>query len=402
MQLKKTGPVLLRITLCVLILAGGVVGMKKMKQMKKPPQKVERKEPALPVEVVRVQAEKAPVIISGYGEVISRTEVTLPAEVAGRIIFAHKELQTGALINKGEVFYKINEQDFRLNLDMAQARLKSLTRDLELARKEYQRVSNLYKKKKVGTQSSVEKGEQSVNAIRNQIIPVKESIAQAKLQLSRCVIRAPFTGRVTELHIDEDEYVTPGKDLLTLTDDNDLEIQVSLDSRDAVDWLRFKPRKQEEGSWFGLPEETRCTITWTENESIRVDGTLNRVVRFDPRTRSLTVAVRLQPDSSSVFPLVQGMFCRVDIEGRSLDRVFLLPRSAVSFEQAVYVAEENRLRTRKVEVARVEGGIAFITKGLEEGEQVIITRLEKPLENSLVNILEPLESGQQAENKAVE
>ncbi|WP_446008259.1 efflux RND transporter periplasmic adaptor subunit [Candidatus Electrothrix sp.] len=399
MQLKKTGSVLLRIILCLLILAGGVIGMKKMKKMKKPPQKVERKEPALPVEVVQVQPEKAPVIISGYGEIISRTEVTLPAEVAGRIIFAHKELQTGAVIKKGEILYKINEQDFRLNLEMAQARLKSLTRDLELARKEYQRVSNLYTQKKVGTQSSVEKGEQSVNAIRNQIIPVKESIAQAKLQLSRCVIRAPFTGRVTELHTEQDEYVTPGRDLLTLTDDSDLEVQVSLDSRDAVKWLRFKPHTQEDRSWFALPEATNCTVSWTENDATKAEGRLDRVVRFDPRTRSLTVAVRLQPETSSAFPLVQGMFCRVDIEGRSLDRVFLLPRSAVSFEQTVYVTQENRLRTRKVEVARVEGGTAFITNGLEQGEQVIITRLEKPLENSLISIKEP---APQSEQKAVE
>ncbi len=400
MQLKKIGSVLLRIILCVLILVGGFIGMKKMKDMKKPPHKVERKEPALPVEVVRVQAAKAPVIISGYGEIVSRTEVTLPAEVAGRITFAHKKLQAGVVIAKGEILYKINEQDFRLNLETAQARLKSLSRDLELARKEYQRVSNLYKKKKVGTQSSVEKGEQSVNAISNQIIPVQESIAQAKLQLGRCVIRAPFTGRVTELHIDQDEYVTPGKDLLTLTDDSDLEVQVSLDSRDVVDWLRFAPRKQQDRSWFGLPEKAGCTVSWTENESIKAEGGLDRVVRFDPRTRSLTVAVRLQPNPSSTFPLVQGMFCRVDIEGRSLDRVFLLPRSAVSFEQTVYVAEGNRLRTRKVEVARVEGGIAFTTNGLEQGEQVIITRLENPLENSLINVLD---SDQQSEkNKAVE
>jgi RND family efflux transporter MFP subunit len=396
MQLKKTGSALLRIILCVLILAGGFIGMKKMKQMKKPPQKVERKEPALPVEVVQVRAEKAPVIISGYGEIISRADVTLPAEVAGRITFAHKDLQPGAIIKKGEILYKINEQDFRLNLETAQARLKSLTRDLELARKEYQRVSNLYKKKKVGTQSSVEKGEQSVNAINSQIIQVEQSIAQAKLQLGRCLIQAPFTGRITELHAEQDEYVTPGKDLLTLTDDSDIEIRVSLDSRDAVDWLRFKPRKQEDNSWFGLPEETGCTVTWTENESIRATGSLDRVVRFDPRTRSLTVAIRLRPDASSTFPLVQGMFCRVDIEGRSLDRVFLLPRSAVSFEQAVYVVEKDRLHTRKVEVARIEGGIAFITNGLEQGEQVIITRLENPLENSLVTVLD---ADQQAEKQ---
>lgn len=159
MNTKKVFSILLRIILCLLILAGGFIGMKKMKGLKKPPAKAERKERALSVQVVQVQAEKAPVVISGYGEIISRTVVTLPAEVAGRIIFAHEDLQVGAVIKKGEVLYKINEQDFRLNLDTAQARLKSLSRDLELARQEYQRVSNLYTKKKVGTQSSVEKGE---------------------------------------------------------------------------------------------------------------------------------------------------------------------------------------------------------------------------------------------------
>jgi RND family efflux transporter MFP subunit len=391
MKLKTVGSVLLRIILCLLILAGGVVGMKKLKALKKPPEKVERKEQAMAVQVVRVQSEKAPVVISGYGEIISRSIVTLPAEVAGRITSVHKDLQVGAVIKKGEVLYRINEQDFRLNLKTARASLKSLSRDLELARKEFTRVSDLYKKKKVGTLSSVEKGERSVNAISSQIIQVEQSIAQAKLQLGRCVIRAPFTGRVTELHADQDEYVTPGKNLLTLTDDSDLEVRVSLDSRDARDWLRFKPRKQNL-SWFGLPEETACTVTWTENATTRAEGRLDRVVRFDPRTRSLTVAIRLLPDKSAAFPLVQGMFCRVDIEGRPLDRVFILPRSAVSFEQTVYVVEESRLRSRKVEVARAEDSTAFITAGLEEGEQVIITRLENPLENALVRLARSVRS----------
>ncbi|RWX45589.1 hypothetical protein VT98_13191, partial [Candidatus Electrothrix communis] len=106
--MKQIGSVLLRIILWLLILVGGYIGMKKMKGLKKPPAKVERKERALAVQVVQVRAEKAPVIISGYGEVVSRTVVTLPAEVAGRITFAHKDLQAGAIIKKGEILYRIN------------------------------------------------------------------------------------------------------------------------------------------------------------------------------------------------------------------------------------------------------------------------------------------------------
>ncbi len=368
--------------------------MKKLKAMKKPPAQAEIKERSLLVQVIQIEEETIPVVISGYGEIISRTIITLPAEVAGRILSVHENLQVGAVINKGEVLYRINEQNYRLELESAQARKKSLARDLELARKEFSRISTLYSKNKIGTKSSVEKEEQSVNAIHSQIIQVEQSLALAKLQLSRCIIRAPFSGRITELHADQDEYVTPGINLLTLVDDSDLEVQVPLDSRDAVNWLRFQSNQQD-GSWFGQPEKTPCTVIWTENKAVQVQGSLDRVVRFDPRTRSLVAAIRMQQDSKATFPLVQGMFCRVDIAASSLEQVLALPKSAVTFEQSVYVVEENRLHTRKVDVARVQNGKALIRSGLEAGEVVIITRLENPPENSLVRINEPSTGGKE-------
>ncbi len=386
MKTKASSPsVLLRIVLCLLILGGGVAGFKMLKKMKKPPVLVEIKERPLPVQVIQVQPEQVEVLVSGFGEIKSRSVVTLPAEVSGRIISVHKDLQVGAVIKKGEILCTINEQDFHIDLKTASIRFKSLSRDLELARKEFARVKNLYRKNKVGTLSSVEKAEQSVNAMRNQVSQVEQAMEKAKLHLDRCVIRAPFDCRITKLNVEQDEYVTPGKNLLTLVDDSDLEVEVSIDSRDGVNWLRFQPRL-DGSSWFGLPEETPCTVTWTEKESIQGRGWLDRVVRFDPATRSLVVAVRLHSDNSSAFSLVQGMFCRVDIVGRSLDKVFVLPRQAVTFEGNVYVVKDNRLQVRRVEVARVQDGKALITGGLEAGETVIITRLESPLENALVRI----------------
>ena len=388
MKNQKSPSIILRIILCLLILGGGFAGFKALKKMKKPPAQVQNnKERAMPVQVVQVRAENTQIVVTGYGEIKSRSIVTLPAEVAGRITTVHENLQVGAVIKKGEILCTINEQDFRLDLETAETRLKTLSRDLQLARKEYGRVSSLYKKKKVGTLSSVEKAEQSVNGITSQLSQVEQAMKLATLRLERCVIRAPFTCRVTELNVEQNEYVTPGYKLLTIVNDNDLEVEVSIDSRDGVNWLRFKPRSEDAGSWFGLPEETGSTITWTEKEEIQGRGILDRVVRFDPRTRSLVVAVRLNPDNTSTFPLVQGMFCRIDIQGRPLDKVFILPRQAVTFEGNVYVVnKENRLHSRKVEVARVQDGKALITSGLEEGDSVIITRLENPLENALVRV----------------
>lgn len=375
----------LRIALCLLILGAGFAGFIVLKKMKKPPVQVQETEQALPVQAITVKARQMPVVVSGFGEIQSRSIVPLSAEVSGRITSVHENLQDGEVIAKGEVLCTINDQDYQLEFATAKTRFVSLKRDLELARKEFARVSALYSKNKVGTLSSVEKAEQAVNNFTGQLSQVRQAMELAKLRLARCTIRAPFTGRITEINVEQDEYVSPGRKLLTLVDDADLEVEVSLDSREAVNWLRFKPRLNR-GSWFGLPEETPCSISWTEKSEVQGSGSLDRVVRFDPQTRTLVVAVLLAPDKGSSVPLVQGMFCRVDINGRPIDDVFVLPRQAVTFEGTVYVVQEGRLHTRKVVTVRTQDGKAFIAGGLQEGEIVITTRLDNPLENTLVRI----------------
>jgi hypothetical protein len=50
------------------------------------------------------------------------------------------------------------------------------------------------------------------------------------------------------------------------------------------------------------------------------------------------------------------------------------------------VAKDGRLKTVDVEVARIEGDYAYVSRGLEDGALVVTTRLVDPLENSLLEI----------------
>jgi multidrug efflux pump subunit AcrA (membrane-fusion protein) len=90
--------------------------------------------------------------------------------------------------------------------------------------------------------------------------------------------------------------------------------------------------------------------------------------------------------NSQSLPLVEGMFCSVKIPGRSLNNVFRLPRQAVSFENTVYLAVDNRLKTVPVKVARMEAENAYVNDGLNAGDMVVTTRLIDPLEKSLLEI----------------
>ncbi|HEB69791.1 MAG TPA: hypothetical protein ENI88_09245, partial [Desulfobulbus sp.] len=94
--MKTTGPApLFRLLLCILILGAGVGGFLVLKKMKKPPTEKVVVEHPLPVEVLRVQPVDFPVTISGYGDVVARTAVTLSAEVSGRITFKRDLLLAG-------------------------------------------------------------------------------------------------------------------------------------------------------------------------------------------------------------------------------------------------------------------------------------------------------------------
>ena len=144
-------------------------------------------------------------------------------------------------------------------------------------------------------------------------------------------------------------------------------------------------------AWFAALKPVECTIRWTEDKTGTAwIGTLNRVVAFDQQTRTLTVAVRVTATSATsngnrTLPLVEGMFCTIDIPGRTMHDVYRLPRQAVSFENKAYLVNaDNRLETVDVRVERIEGDYVYVGQGLNPGDTVIVTRIIDPLENALL------------------
>lgn len=427
--------VLIRIGICTLVLVLGFLGMSRLAGMKKPPAEAQRSERPLRVAVVKAVPEDIAVTISGYGEVRALNTVALSPEVAGRIVAIHPRLETGEQVREGEVLFQIDPANYRtavLEADAAvaqgnttiarlekqqeidTARLSTIQRNRDLAQAEFKRVQRLLKNDKVGTRSGVERAEQAYNAAVDQAdqldqavslypLRIKEAksahaaaqarLALARTNLARCTVKAPFSGRVKRVAVEKDQYVNPGAMAVTLADDGQLEIQVPLDSRDARQWLRFQGRSADAAAtsaWFGDLEPLAVTIRWTEQTNGQHwVGRLDRVVEFDPQTRTVTVAVRIDAESAAPpgpdgLPLVEGMFCRVELPGRRLNQVVRLPRWAVSYDGNAYAVRDERLRTVRVQVAHTEGEFSFVTAGIAAGDIVIVTRLIDPLENSLV------------------
>ncbi len=393
---KSSKPVmsfLTSIIICILVLLVGVAGMVVLIRLKKPPAEAINGERSLRVEAMQIKKENVQVFITGYGEVKALTVVPIAPEVSGRIVDIHPKLKIGEIIPKGEVLFKIDPKDYLTVLKTNRKRLKILKRSHELAKKEYQRFLVLFKKDNVATLSGLEAAEKKMLAaadLENQIIQVLET---AENNLERCEVRAPFNARIKSVSLEKGQYVTPGQNVITLSDDSVLEIQVPLDSRDARKWLRFNTDEtNRNNTWFSNLEQVPCKIRWTENNNGQTwDGRLHRIIKFDQQTRTLIVALRFDAEtalkkSPRSLPLVEGMFCSVKIPGRTLHNVFRLPRQAVSFENTVHIIVKDRLKTVPVSVVRVDGENAYVAGGINAGDMVVTTRLIDPLENALLEI----------------
>jgi RND family efflux transporter MFP subunit len=393
---KSKKPAMVMVTSIVasiVVLFVSILGMTKFASLKTPPTEAKNGERHLQVEVLEVEQEDFPIIITGYGEVRALNVVPIAPEVAGKIIKIHPRLEAGEIIPKGGVLFKIDPTDYMTVRKTGRKRLTILERRHELAKKEYGRVRKLFKKNSVGTLAGVEAAEKAVLSVADQINQISQVLETADTNLKRCEARAPFNARIKSVSLEKGQYVTPGQNVLTLADDSVLEIQVPLDSRDGRKWLRFDGEKiNAKIAWFSGLEQIPCKISLTENNNGQTwDGRLHRVVKFDQQTRTLTVAVRIDAATTVIknslsLPLVEGMFCSVKIPGKILHNVIQLPRQAVSFENTVYLAVSNRLKTVPVKVARIEGEHTYVADGLNVGDMVVITRVIDPLENALLEI----------------
>lgn len=425
-----------RIFVCSAILLFAIFVLAVFLILRRPPPQIPMPEPILQVEVLNAKTENIPVSITGYGEVKVLNEVSIAPEVSGKIVQVHPRLDAGEVIPEGEIIFKIDTRDYeaayieasataaqvgsslkrmKRQYEIDKERLKTIQRTCELSRQQYERVKKLFEEDKVGTQSGVDQAEQAWNNAADQqeqmektvelyplqiqeaessLLSAQSRMDTAKLRLERCTVKAPFQARVKKVSLEKGQYVSPGMSVITLADDSVLEIQVPLDSRDASRWLPFNEGENNtSNAWVKGLKKVDCKIRWTESASDSYwEGTLNRVVKFDEQTRTVTVAIRVEGEKAlsinhDSLPLVEGMFCSVEIPGKTLANVYRVPRWAVSFENTVYVVVDNKLKTVPVEIARSQGEEAFISEGLKPGDRVIITRLIDPMENTKLIII---------------
>ena len=214
-----------------------------------------------------------------------------------------------------------------------------------------------------------------LNAVKATIVGAKASVDQAQLNLERTTIRAPFDAHILSQNVTAGSQVGPGDDLGRLVGTEYYWVTATVPVS-KLQWLHFPENDKDRGSEVLVKNST----AWPE-EQYR-EGYLDKEIgALDGQTRLARVLVKVadplakNTDLERKPKLMIGTFVEVDIQANQLDNVVRLSRDYIRSNETVWVMKEGKLEIREVDIVLTDNDYAYIRKGLEEGEQIVITDL---------------------------
>lgn len=401
--------------IAIAILAAGVGAMKGLASLRKPPPKKPVEPRTLKVQADDVTTGPYTVTVSAQGVVQARTNVRIVPEVSGKLEYVHPAFRDGGAIDKGAVLFRIEQDDYIQAVNKAKAGIESyqaeiayqedrretLEKELELAvrtweinREESERIRRLYERNASSEaelnrtllteqqakqaveqyKSSIDMIAPGISRIEAQLESARAALASAQLALERTEYRMPFRGRV-DCAADPapGQFAAAGQPLCTVQDVSALEIPAPVS---MSDWYALAPEMNaEELGESPLPAE----VAWRDDNGNRYTWR-GRAVRMssdlDHRTRMVDLIVEVS-NGGGEKKLKPGMFVEVEFTGRELSGVATIPRRALRDGDVVYLAGEEGLEIRPVEVWRRFGERVVILGGLADGESVITSVVEE-------------------------
>ena len=406
----------LKIGLPVLALALGIVGAFWLVTHRKTVEPVPHKKLTPLIEVKEVDLVDHQPVIRSQGRVLPRKEVAVIPRIGGQVIEVSAKLNEGYLVDADEILVRVDDEDYRLNLrraeadilaakasmtnalaqvasaqaqaSQAEARLAAEEAEANAAREEWQLL------KKDGEPPALLLREPQIREARTAIIAARalgESASariesgqasllaavaakeRARLDLERCIIRAPFDARVVRSTVDLASTVSPASKVAVLQRIDFAEVRLPLSRRQLKLLGAVAAAKQH---------PVRVTIgdsEWTA----RFDRLLG-VVDAVTHTQSVIAHVA-NPYNSEGAALKFGTFVGAELQGSIQGDAAVLPEAALRSNDSVYLFKNGELSRKTVRIIeRIDGEVVVV--GLSAGERVCVTELDSFVDGMSVRL----------------
>lgn len=360
------------------------------------------------VRAIDIQPRTVPVRFEVRGFLRAFEEVTVHAEVDGRVLT--RLVDEGTVVGKGQKLFELDttfrdltvkqleagvrqagevQKGAKAGLDAARGRVAEAEAGQENAVNEYERIKRLQKQgnavpvevdrimthkrrcdalmrqANAGLAASVSKRDAADAALSL----TEAQLEEAREYRKRCVIVSPLDGVVSMVGIEAGEYARPTQPVCEVIRTDRFKLTVELSGRQAV---RIK-------------NATKGTIIPDALPDTSFEGTVFRVgPRANPMSKKFPV--ELHVSNTPERRLMAGMFCRCVVPAGQMENILALPREAVIEQYGAdycYLAEPSdsglTARMARIEIRDLPGAAdqVEVVAGLEAGTRVLTTAVEQ-------------------------
>jgi RND family efflux transporter MFP subunit len=326
----------------------------------------------LPIPVVTPRTQSVSSYVEVTGNAASVNAVKLIARVEGYLDQIHYE--DGQFVKKGDLLFTIQQDQYKDQLQQAQAQLLTAQASLTYAKTELVRYSKLVKQD-AATQTEVDHWTFEKASAEASLLNAQAQLALAKLNLSYTEVRAPFDGIVGKHLIDPGNVVGGGGQQTALAEITQLDPIYVVANLSEQQVLQIRQNLNQHRLTFADLRKVPVDVALSDQTGFPLQGTIEFVSPgIDPATGTLLVrGILANPDRT----LLPGFFVKMRLPMARVDRnALLVPDRSLQEDQGgrylLIVGKDDVVEQRYVQLGQLDGSLRVITSGLKPDDRVVV------------------------------
>ena len=370
-----------QIIIPIVILVTGIAVMVGFSSMKKPPEEKEKVDNTPIVAVENISVAPMTLEVNSYGMVKPKYETQLVAQVNGEIVELSDVFVRGGFVKKDQLLARIDPSDYHAALIDAQASMASARAALEtelaqgkVAEREWRQIEN-----SSPTELSLRKPQLAQELAR--VKAAQASVLRAERNLERTEIRAPYDAMIDSRNVGLGSFVSVGSKIGHVLGTAIAEIRLPVADNQLAFLVKTKSTKAGVNAQVNLIGTYAGQDTLWQAKIVRSEGVIDNKSRMSYLVAEINDPYLLKSSSdSSAAPLRFGSYVNANIMGYDISQATLVPRYLVVNGKVAILDSESKLHYAAIDIVRQQGSHVVVANGLADGDQLIVSALDYPVE----------------------
>ncbi len=385
---------------------------------------------ASPASYIELSSQQIRPLLSGFGQASPEKFLNSLAEVSGKVVFRHPRLKKGELFNAGTVLLQIDDAEYQLRLAKAQSALTTAEVELAahdteisnqqldvalsqhklaIAQAEQARLAALRKQQNLSAsalaqaQQAVLIQQQELQRLvnRQNLFPLqrkallarqhqaKTDVQKAELDLARTVVRLPFSGRIAQVSVEKEQWVTAGMALFSAAGIEQVQIHAQFDYRQFQQFVGlfsdnpdFAQLSEQGIEAYFARQGVSARVSLLGDDSAVWQASIVRIQdELDPHSQTVGVVASISNSYQNMQrgkkpPLLTGMKVQLDLLGKASAFV-AIPRHLLHNQQILLADETDQIQPYPLGSLLLQQQLALSTD-LSLAGRKLLTTVQQP------------------------